>query len=132
MSQVYEERKTQLLNSIIMSPEETPTKVFTFQPNTLYPTEVHDTQGRKRRSGQPRVKWVDTALDNLWQLIKKDFPEFKYEKMNLDKDEHINIIIKVAQQNLHEFSPSFLLPTGIRQQQAFINNRWVPLATTTT
>ena len=34
MSQVYEERKIQMLNSIISSPEGTPTKVVTFQPDT--------------------------------------------------------------------------------------------------
>ena len=116
MSQVYEERKTQLLNSIITSPEGTPTKVLTFKQNSLHPTEIHNTQGRKRRSGQPRVKWVDTALDNLWQLIQKDYSEFKYEKMNLDKEEHIKIITDAAKLNLHEFSPGYLLPTDIRQQ----------------
>ena len=56
VSQVYEERDTQLLNSIIIAPEGSPTKAATFQPNTLHPVTVHNTQGRKRRPGQPRVK----------------------------------------------------------------------------
>ena len=53
MSQVHEERKTQLLNSIIISTEGAPTKALTFQPNTLNPVEIHNEYGRKRQSGHP-------------------------------------------------------------------------------
>ena len=111
MSQTYEERKTQLLNSIITSPEGTPTKVITFKPNTLTPVEVHNTQGRKRRAGQPRVKWIDTTLENLWQLIKNTVEECKYTPLNLDNDTHIEQIKVAAGHNLHEISFSYIVKT---------------------
>ena len=108
MSQTYEERKTQLLNSIITSPEGTPTKVTTFKPNTLTPVDMHDVKGRKRRSGQPRVKWVETTLESLWQLIKNTNEEFKYTTLNLNNDTHIEQIKIAAGHNLHEITPGYI------------------------
>ena len=111
MSQVYEERKTQLLNSIINAPEETPTKAVTFQPNTLLPVEIHNVQGRRRRPGHPRVKWVNTTLENLWQLIKEQHPEFRYTQLNLNNDAHINALKLAAGTNLHEITPGYIIKT---------------------
>ena len=109
MSQVYEERKTQLLNSIICSPEGSPTRVLTFQPNTLQPTEIHDNNTRKRRSGHPRVKWVDTTLENLWTLIKTEMPQFRYSPLNLSNPQHIEAIKLAAGTNLHEITPGYII-----------------------
>ena len=111
MSQTYEERKTQLLNSIIMSPEGTPTKALTFKPNTLTPVEVHNAQGRKRRSGQPRVKWIDATLENLWQVIKNTNPELRYTALNLDMNTHIEQLKIAAGHNLHEITPGYITCT---------------------
>ena len=86
MSQTYEERKAQLLNSIITSPEGTPTKVITFKPNTLTPVDLHDVTGRKRRSGQPRIKWVDTTMENLWHLIKTTNEIFRCTTLDLKNE----------------------------------------------
>ena len=80
LSQVCNERDAQLLSSIITSPEGSPPKTVTFQPNSLRIVDILNTRGIKERVGQPTVKWVDTGLDNLWQLIQKDYSEFKYEK----------------------------------------------------
>ena len=111
MSQVYEERTTQLLNSIIRSPEETPTRVVTFQPNTLNPVEIHNNRDRKRRSGHPRVKWVETTLENLWQLIKQKQPEFRYAQLNLNNDTHIEALKLAAGSDLHEITPGYVIAT---------------------
>ena len=116
MSQVYEERKTQLVNSIISSPENTPTKKCAFKPNTLQPVEVYNQQGRTRRPRQPRAKWVETAMEMRWNLIKREFEEFRYEQMDLEKPEHIEIIKFTAGRNLNAITPNYLPPSDIRER----------------
>ena len=68
-SQVYEQRQIKLLSKIINMPEDSPPKVVTFEHDSLHPVSFHATAGVVRRSGQPRVKWVETAMDKLWKLL---------------------------------------------------------------
>ena len=35
----------------------------------LIPINIKDKPGVRRRSGQPRVRWVETAFDRIWKLI---------------------------------------------------------------
>ena len=57
----------------------------------------------------------------------KDYPDYRYTRMNLDNEAHINIITHSAKRNLFLISPNYLSPTD-NQQQIFVNNMWVPLA----
>ena len=70
---------------------------------------IYTTEGVTRRSGQPRVKWVETTLDKLWKLIGQNMDtSYKYSIMNLENVEHVHIIHRAAEMDLHEFSPSYL------------------------
>ena len=68
-SQVYEERKLNVLNGIIRSPPGAPTRSMTFKGDALHPVSFTETEGTVRRSGKPRVKWLETPLDSLWKII---------------------------------------------------------------
>ena len=108
-SRAYNERKVQLLDSIIVSPEGSPPKWVTFQPNTLHPVYIQSTRGAKRRAGQPRVNWVETALELLWHLIGQHGPDLKYSSMDIDNDIHFQAIQQAAQVNVHEVTPGYII-----------------------
>ena len=100
-STVYNERKQKLLNKIILLPENNPLKVQTFQPNSLLPTTVNSRTGTAKREGRPRVKWVETGLETLWQLIRTHIrPDLKYTALNLEDDSHAQALINGATLNL--------------------------------
>ena len=94
--QVYEERKLNLFKQIIRSEERNPLKVLTFQKETLKPTFVTARPGTKRRVGKPRTKWVETALEAIWQQIRETMPELRGAIMNLENPEHVKAIQQTA------------------------------------
>ena len=108
-SQVYEERKVTLLSNIIKLPPGAPTKAMTFKANTLHPVSFTETAGTVRRSGKPRIKWVETTLDSLWKIIGLFRYDLRYTLMNLHNDEHVPIIREAAISNLDTFSPNYVL-----------------------
>ena len=84
-------------------------KSVTFQGNTLIPTNVASRRGTKRRVGQPRVKWVETGLDALWEIIGKTTrPDFKYALLDLSYRSHERAIKEaselITQQQVTELS----------------------------
>ena len=111
-SEVYEERKTKLLNKIILEPEDSPIKQVIFQPGTLKPTNITHQPGVKRRVGKPKVKSVETGFERLWKLVgEKQNENLRYTIMNLDNEEHIRELTRAAKRNLSEFSPHHVIRT---------------------
>eukprot|EP00973_Karenia_brevis_P050620 7028295-Karenia_brevis.AAC.1 len=53
-----------MLYRIIRMPEDNPQKTITFQPHTLLPVDIG-----KRRTGKPRVKWIDKTLEHAWYRL---------------------------------------------------------------
>ena len=70
-SEVIEERKTKLIGKIIREEEGSILRHVTFRPNKIEPKQIEDREGVRRRAGQPRVRWVETALENLWKVVQK-------------------------------------------------------------
>ena len=100
-SEIYEERKIQYLNKIILAEEGDSMKSLTFQPETITRVQFQMRPGVKRRIGKPRTKWVETTMDNLWNLIGKTTrPELRGAIMNLNKKEHVEAIKEAARQNV--------------------------------
>ena len=111
-AEVYEERKTKLLNKTILEPEGSPLRQVTFQLGTLKPTNITNQPGVKRRVGKPRVKLVETGLERLWKLIgTKQRPELRYTIMNLENEEHIRELYRAAQSNMSDFTPNHVIRT---------------------
>ena len=108
-SQVYEERKVNILNNIINLPPGAPTRSMTFKGNTLHPVSFTEVEGTVRRSGKPRVKWLETTLDPLWKIIGLFRNDLRYTIMNLNNGEHVEVIRAAATANVHTFSPNFVL-----------------------
>ena len=52
--------------------EGNPSKILTFKPKTKIPIDVTEREGKRRRGGRPRETWVETSLDNLWNLVKQE------------------------------------------------------------
>eukprot|EP00973_Karenia_brevis_P049122 6813088-Karenia_brevis.AAC.1 len=107
-SEVYDERKTKLLNKIIKKPQTDPIRAITFQQHSLVPIQIENKPGVKRRSGQPRVRWVETALARLWTLIGKERADLRYSIMNLQNEEHIEAITWAAGRDMSEFTPTYI------------------------
>ena len=111
-STVYEERKNKLLNAIVLAPPDAPIRYCTFRYNTYEPIQIEDKEGVRRRSGKPRVRWVETTLNRLWELIGKHMrPELKHSVMNLKNNDHIEAIRRAAAMNLCEETPNHVRRT---------------------
>ena len=109
---VYEERKTNLLNKIILEPPESPIRHTTFEYDTLTPISITERRNVIQRSGQPRVKWTETGLRKLWNLvIKHTNPELRYEIMNTNRTTREEAIIGAAKRNLHCDTPNHIIRT---------------------
>ena len=90
---------------------------MTFQTDTLKPTVVNNRPGTKRRWGKPRVKWVESTLQDLWILLGKTIkPDLRGAIMNLEK-KHVVAIKEAARQNIHNESTTSAnkRPTRARQ-----------------
>ena len=85
-----------MFKQIVRSEERNPLKVLTFQKETLKPTFVTARPGTKRRVGKPRTKWVETALEAIWQQIRETMPELRGAIMNLENPEHVKAIQQTA------------------------------------
>ena len=109
-SKIYEEQKSKLLNKIINAPPDTPIRHCTFRPNSIEPIQIKDKGNVKRRSGKPRVKWVETGMERLWSLIGNSTrPDLKYSIMNLQNPEHVAAIERAARMNIYQDSPSYII-----------------------
>ena len=68
-SEVLKTRRVQLLSKIITSPPGSAAKSVTFKPGTIEPISNQDVRRQnpeaKRRSGQPKTKWVEKTLENF-------------------------------------------------------------------
>ena len=82
---------------------------MTFKGNTLHPVSFTEVEGTARRSGKPRVKWLETTLDSLWRIIGLYRYEYRYAIMNLNNDEHVEAIRAAATEQVHTFSPNYVL-----------------------
>eukprot|EP00973_Karenia_brevis_P007164 971901-Karenia_brevis.AAC.1 len=74
-------------------PEDSPQKSITFQPNILLPVDIG-----KRRTGKPRVKWIDKTLEHAWyRLTHSEFTQYRYEAFNPLSEENVRVIKTGAQ-----------------------------------
>eukprot|EP00973_Karenia_brevis_P009298 1259475-Karenia_brevis.AAC.1 len=68
--------------------EDNPQKTITFQPNSLLPVDIG-----KRRTGKPRVKWIDKTLEHAWRrLVHSEFTQYRYDDFDPENAEHIDVI----------------------------------------
>ena len=87
--------------------EESVIKHVTFRRNTLEPIQIEDKKGVKRRSGQPRIRWVETAMGNLWKIVQELWrPDWKFNSLNPDNEEHIEEFKKTADTGIFELTLS--------------------------
>ena len=82
---------------------------MTFKGNTLQPVSFTEVEGTARRSGKPRIKWLETTLESLWKIVGLYRQDLRYSIMNLSNDEHVQAIRAAASANEHTFTPNFVL-----------------------
>jgi len=101
-SRIYEERKQKALTKIVNLEEGNPSKSVTFKKGTLIPLDVTEREGTKRRSGKPRVKWVETGLGNLWKLVGEGNSDYKWSIYDQNNEGHVKEMKRVAAiKNIH-------------------------------
>eukprot|EP00973_Karenia_brevis_P067619 9408815-Karenia_brevis.AAC.1 len=68
--------------------DDNPQKTVTFQPGTLLPVDIG-----KRRTGKPRVKWIDKTLEHAWsRLVHSEFTQYRYDSFNPLNEERVRVI----------------------------------------
>eukprot|EP00973_Karenia_brevis_P005223 717279-Karenia_brevis.AAC.1 len=84
-----------MLYRIINMRDDNPQKSITFQPNSLIPVDIG-----KRRTGKPRVKWIDKTLEHAWRrLVNSEFTQYRYQDFDPDNPEHVSVITQGARAN---------------------------------
>eukprot|EP00973_Karenia_brevis_P034590 4772847-Karenia_brevis.AAC.1 len=54
----------------------------------------------KRRTGKPRVKWINKTLEHAWsRLVHSEFTQYRFEQLNADNPVHVRVIIAGAEAN---------------------------------
>ena len=85
LSEVHEDLKIKMLYRLLRLPSDDPQVNITFQSNTLLPIDIG-----KRRVGRPRLKWIDTTLEQAWKRITRtQAPQFRYEKFDPQNPQHV-------------------------------------------
>ena len=51
----------------------------------------------KRRVGRPRLSWTEETVKEIWELIKKEDPDFRFVAFNGENETIISRIIQYAQ-----------------------------------
>ena len=96
-SKVCEERKAELLSKIIVSSNDSPHKAVTFKSGTLEPLDVTARNGTKKRVGKPRVKWVETGMQQLWDRARRTIrPDLIYVGHVPERSDHQEAIKHIA------------------------------------
>eukprot|EP00973_Karenia_brevis_P059279 8252862-Karenia_brevis.AAC.1 len=68
--------------------DDNPQKAITFQPNILLPVDIG-----KRRTGKPRVKWINKTLEHAWsRLTHSEFTQYRYDTFDPYNDNHVRVI----------------------------------------
>ena len=85
---------------LIIEKENDPGAYACFEIKALKP---HD-RGKKR-TGRPKFNWVAETQDELWEYLKQNTPEARYEgQLNLDNEGHKEWILQEAQRLLTEIN----------------------------
>eukprot|EP00973_Karenia_brevis_P054025 7504453-Karenia_brevis.AAC.1 len=77
--------RVKMLYRVINASESSPLKTVTFQDDTLFPIDIG-----KRRTGKPRVKWVDKTIEHAWRrLVNSEYTQYRYTPFDYNNDDHI-------------------------------------------
>eukprot|EP00973_Karenia_brevis_P046531 6452953-Karenia_brevis.AAC.1 len=63
-SRIHEDMRIKMLYRVINARPDHLIETVTFQPDSMYPIDIG-----KRRTGKPRVKWVDKAIEHAWRRL---------------------------------------------------------------
>ena len=90
--QVHHDIKIKMLYRLINSPSHDPQVKITFQDDTLYPVDIG-----KRRTGRPRIKWIDNTIDLAWgRITKAKYVQYIHTPIDPDNQAHVHTLRRAA------------------------------------
>ena len=92
LTQIHDDMKIRMLYRILRMANDNPHVTITFEEGTLHPIDIG-----KRRSGRPRIKWLDNVMELAWQRITRSkYHQFMYQNFDADNDAHVSTLREAA------------------------------------
>ena len=92
LTQIHDDMKIRMLYRILRMSQDNPHVTITFEDGTLHPIDIG-----KRRSGRPRIKWLDNVMDLAWRRITRSkYPHYMYQNFDADNEDHVRTIREAA------------------------------------
>ena len=66
---------------------------------------IHNTNGNKRRVGRPRANWTEETIREIWDAVKKNNAEFRYQQFDENNNSMIELMKNFEVTNDHFCPP---------------------------
>ena len=92
LTQTHDDMKSRMLFRILRMASDKPHVTITFEEGTLHPIDIG-----KRRTGRPRIKWLDNVIDLAWQRITRSrYHQFMYHSFDANNEDHVATLKEAA------------------------------------
>ena len=95
---LHRERRITTLAKLIKMKEQDPAASVTMDSSFI----PHD--HGVRRKGRPRIKWLDTTLEDMWEDMKQDNQDIRGSILNLGNPRHRHLLEEEAGNKKYKFN----------------------------